>query len=190
MNTEKKSTKPWLDHRGRELSKEQLQEISKTWDLKTWKRYGDSLETQSEGKNLKTSEFRKLSEQQTKNIFSINGETSASLEMSQRITDALKVLTERQRKVIDLIFYSGMSIGEVAKELKLSRPTVSEHKKQALFKLKGVLGVSPNTVATYEGVSELEIESNAPFEDLVDVMNQDILRGDFSRRSFKKGGQP
>ena len=75
MSIDKKSTKPWLDHRGRELSKEQLQEISKTWDLKTWRRYGDSLEKPSEGKSLMSSEFRKLSEQQTKNIFSINGET-------------------------------------------------------------------------------------------------------------------
>ena len=33
MSKRKKTEKPWLDHRGRELTTEQLREISKNWDL-------------------------------------------------------------------------------------------------------------------------------------------------------------
>ena len=78
MGTNNNSAKPWLDHRGRELPTEQLREISKNWDLKTWKRYGDSLEVQPEGKSLKPGELRKLQAEQTKSIFAINGEIPAN----------------------------------------------------------------------------------------------------------------
>ncbi len=60
MKAKNKTAKPWLDHRGRELPTSTLQEISKNWDLQTWKRYGDSLEYAPEGKSLKPGEFRKL----------------------------------------------------------------------------------------------------------------------------------
>ena len=50
---------------------------------------------------------------------------------------------------------------ETARELALSKTTVHDHKKHAISKLKRVLSVSPNAVAAYEGVSDLEIESQS-----------------------------
>lgn len=187
MSKRKKTEKPWLDNRGRELPTEQLREISKSWNLQTWRRYGDSLEVQPEGKSLRPGEYRKLEEQQTKNIFSMNDERSASSTLSRRMTMALNCLSPRQRQVIEQIFYFGKSTEETARELALSKTTVHEHKKHAISKLKRVLSVSPNAVAAYEGVSDLESESQTPFEDLLDVMNEDISRTDSSRYDFDKG---
>lgn len=190
MNKDKKSTKPWLDHRGRELPTEQLKEISKCWDNKTWQRYADSLEIQPEGKILKPGEFRKIQDQQTKNIFSINGESTSAPMLVECVKKAVSRLSKRQREVVDSMFYGGKSIEETALELGLSKPTVYEYKKQALAKLKGVLSVSPNAVAVYEGVSELMTSDRSPDEDLLEVMNEDICRGDLSMKTSKKAGQP
>lgn len=182
----RKSAQLWLDHRGRELSTEQLKEISKSWDLQTWKRYGDSLEVQPEGKSLKPGEFRKLEERQTQSLFSINGEAAASAALTHRMNNALLSLSTRQRQVIEKIFYSGKSIEETARELKLSKATVHTHKKSAIAKLKGVLIVRSDAVAAYEGVSDLESEPQTPFEELLDVMNEDISRTDPSIHDFDK----
>lgn len=187
MSKRIKTVKPWLDHRGRELPTAHLREISKSWDLQTWKRYGDSLELQAEGKSLRPGEFRKLEDQQTKNIFSINDERTTGSTLTQRVTEALKCLSLRQRQVIEQIFYHGKSTEETARELGLSKTTVHEHKKHAISKLKWVLSVSPNAVAAYEGVSDLESESQTPLEDLLDVMSEDISRTNSSRHDFDKG---
>lgn len=187
MSKRKKTEKPWLDHRGRELTTEQLREISKNWDLETWKRYGDSLELEAEGKSLRPGEFRKLEDQQIKNIFSANEERSSSLALTRQVAEALKCLSLRQSQVIKEIFYHGKSTEETARELGLSKTTVHDHKKHAISKLRWVLSVSPNAVAAYEGVSDLESESQTPLEELLDVMNKDISRTDSSRHDFDKG---
>ena len=187
MGTNNNSAKPWLDHRGRELPTEQLREISKDWDLKTWKRYGDSLEVQPEGKSLKPGELRKLQAEQTKSIFAINGEIPANPTLVLKMNQALEDLSPRQRQVVDLIFYQGKTIEEAALEYGLSKATINIHKKEALAKLKGVLGVRSDAVAVYEGVSDLETESKTPFEDLLNVMNEDISRDDSAKHDFDKG---
>ena len=187
MGTNNNSAKPWLDHRGRELPNEQLREISKNWDLKTWKQYGDSLEVQPEGKNLKPGEFRKIEERQTKSFFSVSTETTVSTALTNRVDKALECLSPKQREVIEHIFYNGKSLEGASLEMGVSKGTAQIHKRNGLAKLKGVLAVRSDAVAAYEGVSDLETESKTPFEELLDVMNEDISRDDSAKHDFDKG---
>ncbi len=186
MKAKNKINKPWLDHRGRELPTASLQEISKGWDLKTWNSYADSLESPAEGKSLKPRKFRKIQEGQTKSIFSSPQRALENARILQ-ITQALDQLSSKEKLVIEHIFYQGKSLEEAACAMGISKPTAFERKNIALAKLKGVLSVRPNAVATYEGSSNWNEDSKTPFEELLEVMNEDISREEPSRNNFDKG---
>lgn len=179
--------KPWLDSRGHELSTEQLKEISKSWDLKTWERYANSLDVQAQGKSLKPGEFRKLEEQQTQSIFADANQSVVIEGLKQKIERALQALSPRQREVIEAIYYNGQSLGETAQNLSLSKATVFEYKTAALINLKRVLSADPNDLAAYEGVSDLRDELETAQEELQEIMNEDIFRNELSRSDFDKG---
>jgi len=186
MKAKNKVIKPWLDHRGRELPISSLQEISKGRDLRTWNSYADSLESPSEGKSLKPRKYRKIQEGQTKSIFS---SAQGALENARilQVTQALDQLSPKQRLVIEQIFYQGKSLEETACSMGVSKHAAFERKNKALAKLKGVLSVKLNAVATYEGSSNLNEDSKTPFEELLEVMNEDISREEPSRNNFDKG---
>ncbi|MEN3203306.1 MAG: sigma-70 family RNA polymerase sigma factor [Atribacterota bacterium] len=48
----------------------------------------------------------------------------------------LEVLSPKQREVVELLFYKGVSEGEAAKRLQISRRSVRVHKRRALAKLR------------------------------------------------------
>ena len=47
MKTIRRTKKEWLDNRGRILPTEQLKEVSKLWDEKTWEEYKANTEKES-----------------------------------------------------------------------------------------------------------------------------------------------
>lgn len=55
------------------------------------------------------------------------------------IVEALKNLTEKKRNVILLSFFMDMSDAEIAREMKLVRSTIHEHRKRSLELLKNIM---------------------------------------------------
>lgn len=132
-----KNQKPWLDQRGRSLTIEQLKEISKSWTEKTWSKYLDSLDGSVEGLQLGSSRKLKIkSEYLVKSIFDEYAQVNEPVAIQNKIQAMLSILTERQRKVIELTFFDGLSFEEAAAEMSLSKAVVYRHQLSALKKLR------------------------------------------------------
>ncbi len=74
-----------------------------------------------------------------------NGETNE--EVRARLKRALRIavgdiLTDRQRECLELYYYQGNSMKQVAEILQIGEPTVSKHLKKARARLKTVLQYS------------------------------------------------
>ncbi|MEN3184659.1 MAG: sigma-70 family RNA polymerase sigma factor [Atribacterota bacterium] len=64
------------------------------------------------------------------------------------ITLPLDSLSPKQRDVIELLFYEGLSEAEAAKRLHISRRSVRVHKRRALAKLRGYLSQNRHNFPT------------------------------------------
>lgn len=74
-----------------------------------------------------------------------SGETNA--ETHTRLKRALRlavgdILTDRQRECLELYYYQGYSMKQVADMLQIGEPTVSKHLKKARSRLRSVLRYS------------------------------------------------
>ena len=54
----------------------------------------------------------------------------------KRLFNALKILTKKQKKIIEMRFYKNMKIIEIAEELNSSQSSISEILKRALEKIR------------------------------------------------------
>ncbi|WP_427366103.1 RNA polymerase sigma factor [Candidatus Caldatribacterium saccharofermentans] len=62
----------------------------------------------------------------------------------RRIALPLEVLSPKQRRVVELLFFEGLSEKEAAERLGISRRSVRIHKRRALKKLRETLNCSQN----------------------------------------------
>lgn len=60
------------------------------------------------------------------------------------LAEALKELTQRRRNVILLSFFMDMNDAEIAREMKIVRSTVHEHRKRSLEVLKNIMEMLKN----------------------------------------------
>lgn len=180
------NNKPWLDHRGHRQCIDDLIEMSANWNSRDWAKYLKSLESEREGKSLRPYTFRKIAEYQTKSVFDLYAERSSSTALQQFIEAAMSVLSGKQRDVIRLTFFEGLSLDQAAECLNLGKSTVFEHQKSALKKLRAALTVRANDLAIYRRVSDFDEEPLTREEEIYEVMQQDISRDGFGRNNFDR----
>ena len=110
MKTNRKTKKEWLDNRGRVLPTEQLKEISKSWDQKTWEQFLDSTDGSIEGLQLMSA--RRLAyktEYMTNTVFDLWAEKNESEKIKDIVRQGLSGLTERQKQIIEAVYFDGLS---------------------------------------------------------------------------------
>lgn len=180
------SRKPWLDHRGHRRCIDDLIEISETWTLRDWEKYLSSIEGKPEGKNLRQKYFRKIAENQTRTLFDVYAEKSASDSLRAFINSARRVLSVRQDSVIQLTFFEGMSLDRAAECLNLGKSTVFEHQKSALKKIQAFISVRAHELALCRGVKDSEDEPLSREEEIYEVMQQEINRTNAGRFNFDR----
>ena len=179
-----KTKKPWLDHRGRELPKSKLLEISKEWDLATWTEYAESLETNSPGKEISYKNGRVCEDKIVTDLFGNLPSAGRISHLRKKIFSAIKKLSLRQRQVIKFIFFNGKTTEETAEILKISKQTVSEYKQSALIRLKKFLSEDPDISSSYVGTSDYSNSMDSSISDIHEVMNSEISRFGQSRTNF------
>lgn len=112
---------------------QEIRTESKSWTAEQWESYLATLEV-----GLKESQPR-ISEVQrqawTSNIFDLSA-AAPSEELTQKISELVSTLTERQKFIIGKIFWDGLSERQVAKMMGISRQGVFDLKKRALRRLK------------------------------------------------------
>ena len=74
-----------------------------------------------------------------KNRFSQPEEVVAEKELKETLVDALQILTEKERLVIELYYYEDLTLKEISLVLEVSESRVSQLHAQAIMKLKNLL---------------------------------------------------
>ncbi|MGE4133289.1 MAG: sigma factor-like helix-turn-helix DNA-binding protein [Bdellovibrionales bacterium] len=125
--------KPWIGEKGQVLDKAALRQISKSWGPTNWEFYLSSLDGHQKECQASTNliEESALAE----NIYPMFV-PGCSPELSESMNRLLKSLTEKQKFVIEKIFFEGRSERQVARMMMISRTGVVDLKKRALRNLK------------------------------------------------------
>lgn len=161
MKTNRKAKKEWLDNRGRMLPTEQLKEISKSWNQKTWEQFLDSTDGSIEGLQLMSA--RRLAyktEYMTNTVFDLWAEKNESEKIKEILRQGLSAVTERQRQIIEAVYFDGLSIEGAAARFGLSKSTAFVHLQKALLNLKQLITVRPNDLTEVRG--QADFSGNAP----------------------------
>jgi DNA-directed RNA polymerase specialized sigma subunit len=144
---------PWLDVHGRELPDEVLKIESKSWSEKTWAEYLKTIETPISETLTSASCFQAaLDSSKGTNEFLA---TAASRATQGKVLSALQKLTQKQRSIVQMTFWSGMSEREIAASLGISRSSVKTTKKRTLRKMQG-LEVFKSTVLEFRTSAEIQ----------------------------------
>jgi RNA polymerase sigma-70 factor (ECF subfamily) len=67
-------------------------------------------------------------------------EQASLTEQSQQVQQALGQLPDKQRQILELNYYQGMSHGDIAQQLELPLGTIKSRARQGLVKLRQLLG--------------------------------------------------
>ncbi len=146
------SSQPWLDDEGMALSLEELRLISKNWDIEMWSQYLKYLEPVQKEKLVSPGRLQREFNRKNENIFS-RACGGSSLHASQ-LSQLLGILTERQRQVIEMIFWKNMSHRNIAASLGIYQSTVADIKKSALKKMKKFAKINPVTLPISKGTKQ------------------------------------
>lgn len=130
--------KPWLDKDGRKISSQELSEIAKSWDIKTWESYLNSLEGY-QSDVLLSKGMPDISNDEYVLLYKNLLHQEAYPNVKKVINAALCTLTPREQAVIRGVYWNGLSIQEIAKTLGISRTTASSYKSRACEKLANLL---------------------------------------------------
>lgn len=124
--------KPWEDESGRELSMEQLREVSRNWSAETWEEYLQNLEVYPEHflvDNYEDALRTYGKEDSTK-------EESVPFTDLTQIENGMKKLHPMEQTVIRAMFWDRKSEREISDLLGISRRAVMKLKKDGLRRLK------------------------------------------------------
>ena len=61
-------------------------------------------------------------------------------ELKEKLAESLELLTEKERRVIELYYYEDMTLKEISLTLEVSESRVSQLHTKALNKMKKILG--------------------------------------------------
>lgn len=164
------TNQPWLDDKGRIFNDKELKEISKDWTPEIWESYLSYIEIPRSESLIQ--EFRFDSIAETNHIFESLPETKRN----KKIHSAIKKLTKKQKKIIFLFFFEGISTRDIALKMEISHVAVIKIKNRALNSLKEQM----------EGVTSLRImkgKNSKPFMKQGESYEQQHHQGHTSRAS-------
>ncbi len=156
MGNQLKLNKPWLNSRGYLFTDDELKSISKFWNQKTWEDYLDFIETPRTESILEEEHYTGLAEKLKYTI-----EQEEDRDLQSELSLALINLTEKQREILEFIFWDGLTTRDIGFKLSISSAAVQKIKDRALISLK----------KNIEGVNTLR-----------------IIEGDMSSPFLKRGG--
>ena len=174
----KRIIKPWTDAKGRVLSDDELRTQSKSWSSDTWKEHLTTLESKSSGQFYKPEAYDGFFAELVESIFTVvTNENNSALK--KKIQLAVSDLPQRQREVLELIFWEGKSQNQIAKTWGIQQSSVFSLKERALrnlqFSLKKLQGaVNSPFMRGQENSSDLWCECIQ--SDIAEVMNSEINR--------------
>ncbi len=116
-------------------------------DLAAWERRIQSTEWHLKEELVSPAGFDILCEKATKTIFNI-AEEAKNEPLKRAIQKAISELSPNQRKIIQFIFWEGMSEQEIANAIKIPRKTISNRKFAAFREIEEKCG---QLFLSYEG---------------------------------------
>lgn len=114
-----------------------LQKKSEDWTHEDWEQYLKKIETPLSESLISSSGYKRRQELQTESIFRRVANTPTRC-LQKKAFELLQPLTERQRQIIELIYWGHKSEREVAKLLGISRSTVRVIQKRSILRIKNV----------------------------------------------------
>ncbi len=145
MGNQTKSNKPWLNSRGYLFTDDELKSISKSWTRKTWEEYLDYIETPRTESILDEDHYTGLAEK-----LKYSFEQVDDCDLQGELSLALINLTDKQREILEFIFWDGLTTRDIGFKLNISSAAVQKIKDRALISLKkSIEGV--NTLRIIEG---------------------------------------
>ena len=127
------SALPWLDQKGIPLKDDQLKNVSKNWDHLIWEQYLNWHETPLKESQLDPFVYLGMLLKLEQSIFYDESFDDDALKI--QITEKLENLTKKQRLILKMIFWEGLSERSIAAMIGQSRSGVRETKKRALLRL-------------------------------------------------------
>ncbi len=126
---------PWLDHNGVPFNDDQLKILSQYWNQKTWSSYLEWVESPMRESQINHFVFDSMAEQMEESAFVTAAIRDADKELKAEIAGLLHQLTTKQRTVLQMIYWHGISEREIASKLGVSRLSVQAIKKRAFLKI-------------------------------------------------------
>ena len=150
---ESKKSKPWLTSTGVEVPVRRIKEICETWSLPTWEAYLDWLDSPVREHLLDPDHYVDLADRESTTIFEQIHETSDQTDRT-RCDKLLSYLPPREKVVLRLIFFDGLTARQIAKKTRTSKSRVHELKTSALLRLRDEFqGDKPDTRHLIGGTS-------------------------------------
>lgn len=132
---------PWLDRYGTQKSEKQIIELSRNWSPKTWEQYLSWIESPRAESLLGSKRYQTLSEEQETTIYQQFCAEDVSEEIKNIIKDASKTLTEKQKYVLEMIYWHGRSERYIATSLGITQKAVNLIKQRSLNRIIKSTGV-------------------------------------------------
>ena len=137
------TSKPWQKKDGTELSTLELREVSKKWSPTTWERYLRTLEFVENPDVIISTGIPHAEEKKVPTLADfLPSHQALSEEVVGKLQSALSSssLSERERRILVLIYWERSTEREVSMLLGISRCLVRKLKKRAQNKMKRILG--------------------------------------------------
>ena len=134
-----KLNRPWLTVSDVERPLDELKEISKSWDEKTWNEYLDWFEVGRKDQLVSPTLYHIQGESIEKNIFEEFGYQSCP-ELRGFCDQLLRSVPEIQQQILRSIFFDGKTQREIAFDIRRSSGCIAQNKTKAIRTLKRVHG--------------------------------------------------
>ncbi len=125
--------------------KAQLLKQSKSWTAKQWAEYLDENESKVIKEDLLPENFDELISEDSGIWKEEEKALAEKINLKKICAKAINKLTHKQKIVIKLTFYEGLTQRQIAEKMKISRSSVRNIKHQSLQKLRKLLGPKMGT---------------------------------------------
>ncbi|HLE12954.1 MAG: hypothetical protein A2504_13015 [Bdellovibrionales bacterium RIFOXYD12_FULL_39_22] len=131
----RKDQTPWLDHNGVPFNDDLLKVLSKYWSHETWSDYLQWLETPMRESQIGHHAFDSIAEQMEESAFITAAIREADQELKAEIAELLNQITIKQKTVLQMSYWHGLSEREIASKFGITRMSVRDIKKRAILKI-------------------------------------------------------